>query len=76
MTVEQCYNNMRWTSKNDIKFPNNYYELSVEQRMFIDDFYESFHKPLSLQDDLEYLTDLTKELDEATSAFRRRYSRD
>jgi len=74
MTVEKCYGDVGWAAKDDVQFPSHYYELSVEQRRFVDELYESVHTPVTLSEDIEYLEELSKEFGEATAAFRRRYS--
>ena len=75
MTIERCYNEMKWLAKSDVQFPSYYYQLDVEQKRFVDELFESIHKPVTLQEDIEYLEELSKEFGEATAAFRRRYSR-
>jgi len=49
---EEEYNNIPWRIKEDLGYPNNYYQLSYEQKVFIDYLLD---KVVEMSDNIESL---------------------
>jgi len=74
MTVEKTYNGLPMHVKEGAGLPAYYYDLSVDQRFFVDDFYEEIVEP-EPEDELQEVAELVDELSLATEALMRRYQR-
>lgn len=47
MTSEETYNSIAYYIKDEVGYPYNYTELSIQQRVFVDSFVEEFDRDAS-----------------------------
>ena len=73
MKIETVYNDLQRHIKESAGMPAYYYDLSVEQRFFVEDFYSAIVFP-DTSEEVKEVKDLLKELDTATDALISRYA--
>jgi hypothetical protein len=73
MTVETVYNDLPRHLKDGAGLPAYYYDLSVEQRFFVEDFYAAVTLPEALEEAVE-VKEIVEELLVATEALIQRYT--
>ncbi len=70
--VEQGYDNMSYHEKENIGFPVRYYDLSVDQKFFVDSVFETCYaivtRSVEVEEELENLKDLVDEIQNSTNA--------
>ena len=74
MKVETLYNDLRVATKENAGLPDYYYDLSIDQKIFVDDFYEVIAVPPHPKEEVEEVRELIEELSEATEALLQRYA--
>ena len=75
-TIEGKYDDVSYSVKEWAGFPSRYINLSQDQRDLIDAIVESDYKTkkeLDISDQIGYINDLTKELQDMSEALMRRY---
>ena len=69
--IEQAYENMPYHDKENASFPMRYYDLSVDQKFFIDSLFDSCYNVITtepeVQEELENLKDLVEEIQNSTT---------
>lgn len=72
-SVEACYDELSYSEKEMIGFPYRYYDLSMEQKFFIDSMFESCYNMITnkveVQEELENLRALSEELQNSAQSF-------
>ena len=71
--IESCYDELSYSEKEMIGFPYRYYDLSVEQKFFVDSMFESCYNMITnkveVQEELENLRSLSEELQNSANTF-------
>lgn len=71
--IESCYDELSYSEKEMIGFPYRYYELSTEQKFFVDSMFESCYNMITnkaeVQEELENLRALSEELQSSATSF-------
>lgn len=66
--MEQCYDEVPYHHKEMAGLPLRYYDLSVEQRFFVDSFYETSYNVFTnepfVREELEHLHTLVNEIED------------
>ena len=73
MTVESVYNDLPRHVKGSAGLPAYYYDLSVDQRFFVEDFYEAITLPNAIEEAAE-IKEIAEELLVAAEALMQRYT--
>tara|TARA_R100000152_G_C6743237_1_gene166959 strand:+ start:75 stop:308 length:234 start_codon:yes stop_codon:yes gene_type:complete len=73
MTTESVYNDLPRHVKDGAGLPAYFYDLTPEQRFFVEDFYEAVATP-EPEDEIQEVVELVGELALATEALQRRYT--
>tara|TARA_B100001758_G_C18002709_1_gene398890 strand:- start:308 stop:604 length:297 start_codon:yes stop_codon:yes gene_type:complete len=70
--IERSYEEMSYNDKENAGFPLRYYDLSVDQKFFVDNLFETCYNVITtepeVQEEIENLKDLVKEIEHSTTA--------
>lgn len=69
--IERGYEEMSYHDKENAGFPLRYYDLSIDQKFFVDNLFETCYNVVTteseVQEEIENLKDLVKEIQNSTT---------